>query len=135
MHKLFVSVICVLVLVLASCSGSKKNDPAPDALHGTTWKVLSVTIDGQDNTPPYSNFRITFADDDNYSITGRPDKTPFLPYGSVAKDRNSISQNDGMFISLTIVSTSQIVLKFAYNGTGYTGGRIAGNWIVTLIKI
>jgi hypothetical protein len=119
-------------IFLSSCGeeetpSAKKNQLSE--LSGT-WKLTSVTMSGVDVTPEYSAFELTLSgsasgDVFSYSVVGRPELSPWPTRGTWSFGSDVKSElmrdpgTDDAIIMDYSVTDSQLVVEFAFIGTGY----------------
>jgi hypothetical protein len=62
--------ICLAMMACKEGDEGTMPEPTPFEMISRTWKVQSVTVNGQaDNTTDYSNYRFTFNTNQTYSFT------------------------------------------------------------------
>lgn len=148
----FLSLIALVTVLFtyAGCGG-KGNNPEPVAnvqftKLAKTWKINTVTLDGQDRTAEYttSGFQLLLTGTKgsspySYSTSGRPALSPWMqsgkwefgadPVTQVVRDKGTA---DELAITYTVTDAS-LQLSFNFSGTGYTArtGQVNGQWIFT----
>lgn len=135
MKNLFALLLLLItVTTMSSCGGGGEDEPKPvDNKMFGVWTVEHIERDGVSYDEYYDNFRLTFSAS-GYSITGRPELSPFMPSGIVDYNTKKLTQPDGVTMTYSLITETRIELKFNFAGEGYAGGRVSGNWEVTLIK-
>ena len=145
-RSLAVIVVAAAIFNLTSCG----SDPAPEKSPqdqqleklSKTWKMTSVTQDGNAPQDPYTGFQLgitstagqtTFS----YTTTGRPTGTfsPWGPSGTFTFGSDfatTLTRDDGTTITYA-VSATQLQMTFTYSGAGYQtrAGVFTGNWVFT----
>jgi hypothetical protein len=130
------SIIILLGLTGIFLSGCGDDAEVPSAkakqltkLSGT-WELTSVTMSGVDVTSEYSAFELTLSgsasgDVFSYSVVGRPELSPWPTRGTWSFGSDLKSEimrdpdTDDAIIMDYSVTDSQLVVEFAFIGSGY----------------
>ena len=137
-----------------------KNDPQVDPADAVreriskTWVVDNTKTANQvmtpagDRTLDFTNFSLTFTEDNAYSTTGNPERSPWPASGTWSftnednltstVDTFSITRNDGLVISATLSSNDeQLALSFTYDEALHDGSArvnaVDGEWTFILV--
>jgi hypothetical protein len=137
-----------VLLTYSSC----KDDPAtPESITDVqlakvakTWKINTVTLDGNDRTAEYAAFQLVLSGTKGntsfgYSTTGRPSLSPWKSSGSwqfgTAVETQMIRDKataDELAMNYTVTETT-LQITFNFSGAGYAArtGVVTGNWVFT----
>jgi hypothetical protein len=150
--------VLFLVIVsgmIISLSGCKKPNPTPPTVEEVqleklkqTWKVKTVTLDGQSKTADYTAFTLVISGTSgsssfSYAVTGRPATSPWPASGqwTYGTDptadivRDPASTADKLDMKYTVTDT-QLTFGFTFNGAGYNARTsvVKGAWVFTFDK-
>jgi hypothetical protein len=150
----FRNLLILLGLTGLILSGCGKDDPSPSQKEvklnylTSTWKLKSVTTNGDAAPGDYTAFEITLAGlprDPSYVyvVKGRPAMSPWPSGGAWTFGSDVTTQlirDQGTADELTMtysVSDTQLTIEFAFHGSGYKSGRVNtvdGNWTFVFDK-
>ncbi len=138
----FILLVCFLTL---SASCGKNNDITLTAeqsmakqLELNTWKIVSVKVDGTDQTGLFNGFTIKF-NASSYTTTGmtpvwaRSGTWQFL----VNSNAQVFTRDDGTNVTIENITDSSLVLSLTWNDASFGGGRfnsVVGKHIFTFNK-
>jgi len=133
---------------------SKGSDPEPIAdvqfaKLAKTWKVSTVSRDGEDQTANYTGFQLVLGGTkgnppSSYTTTARPTLSPWKASGiwefgsavetQIVRDKGAAELPEGLAMTYT-VTESTLTLTFQYNGDGYNAKteQVQGPWIFTFV--
>jgi hypothetical protein len=136
-----------VLLTYSSC----KDDPADQespidvqlAKVAKTWKINTVTLDGNDRTAEYTatSFQLLLSGTKGntsfgYSATGRPSLSPWKSSGSWefgAAPETQMIRDKGTADELAMtyaVTETTLQITFSFNGSGYSRtGVVKGQWV------
>jgi hypothetical protein len=133
-----------VLLTYSSC----KDDPADQespidvqlAKVAKTWKINTVTLDGNDRTAEYAAFQLLLSGTKGntsfgYSATGRPSLSPWKSSGSWefgAAPETQMIRDKGTADELNMtyaVTETTLKITFSFTGSGYSRtGVVKGQW-------
>ena len=125
-YTFFVSLIALTVLfTFSNCDKNKGNEKTEaekqlDLLAGT-WNISTATLDGTDVLTDYSGMTLTLTTSKGYSTSGG-DFAPIWPSSGTfdfkssggTEDLNTLVRDDGVEISISSISESNLSLAFDY---------------------
>lgn len=132
MKTLFRSSSIIVPLCILITFQNCKQDAAPSeqevvlsALTGVTWKVGAVTIDGVDKNAMYPGLTVSFAAS-TFSSTNGKLVWPATGTWTFGSDNGRILvRDDGISVSITDISDSQLKLALSWTKTTLDAGRPA----------
>jgi hypothetical protein len=126
----FTSVLLTIVSIgsLSIISGCKPDDPsatqvAQKKLTSGVWQINQVTVDGADQTPLFTGMTLQFTAQ-NYSTTnGDPVWATSGTWSFSDKTGKLITRDDGIQLTITSLTKTELIFTMPWNETTYGGGR------------
>ncbi|MCU0358372.1 MAG: DUF5004 domain-containing protein [Cyclobacteriaceae bacterium] len=148
-----IATLILVVVLLSNCDDGGDSKP-PEQVQleklSKTWNVVSATLDNNNRTGDFNNFKLTFSGTFNpnspngpyaFSVSGsRPTPSPWAASGSWSfsalgtGDSGTLLRDDGVAMTYSIASNGTLTLNFTCASCNYPGGRVDavnGSWVFT----
>jgi hypothetical protein len=149
--SILIACTCVVflgfALVLSSCGGAGGDEPEPSAtekaiknLTTSPWKVVSVTVDGTNQSALFTGLHIEFRSQPSFSYTATNGGMVWPSTGGWSFTDNTatvINRGDGLTIQITNLTETSLVMSLAWTKNTFGGGRegsIGGQHVFTMGK-
>lgn len=123
-----------VVIQISGCGDSGGGDPAPvteptanEAMETKlkakpSWQIADVKVDGV-TSDLYPGLTVSFGSKTFTSTNGGKVWPASGTWNFVGEAGNKISRNDGVEISISTLTDSQLVMSFTWSTTTFNGGR------------
>jgi hypothetical protein len=142
------AIVASALVFFSNCGGDDPKKTAQEVELGKlskTWNIVSASLDGNNRTAEFTNFKLTISGTFNtatpngpynYSVSGsRPTPSPWDASGTwqfVNVESGSLLRNDGVPMIYAISSNGQLTISdLTCTSCNYAGGRteqVNGKW-------
>ena len=93
-------------------------------LSSGTWHIVNVTVDGVNRNDLFTGFTLTFSPEAYTSTGGEPIWTPSGTWAFVNSTTSTITRDDGIVVTITSLTDTNLKLTLQWDQTTLGGGRI-----------